>query len=167
MKKKSKLPLIESIRYVSFSSFFEKIYSENRFIKNGDSLLKIFNYYDKKLPNIGNYEVYHIRIDCQTKTDSIYKNLCQGLTFSLGYAILYNPSTKQAYLILVEYNFLMDTETYNMWFTHDTNRIILEEEAMMEGQVNEQGNITSEDVKIGKHFIEISKEGEININSKK
>ena len=165
--KKSKLPLIDSIQYISVSTFFERIYGENKFIKNRDSLLKIFNYYDKKLPNIGKYEVYHIPIDCQAKTDSIYKDICQNLTFSLGYAILYNPSTKQAYLILVEYNFLIDSETHSMWFTHDNNRIVLEEDAMIGGEVDEQGNITSEEVEIGKHFIEISKEGTITIKSLK
>jgi len=152
-----KLPLVKSITYLSTSAFFEKVYP-SEIIKDSIAMLRIFKTYNNKLPPISKYEVYFTRVNCEVGTDTTSKYLCTDPSFLIEFIVLYDPSIKHAYVILIGYNFLLDSVTYNMSFSIDKDaKIFLSEEAMAD---------TGETIG-KKYLIEITSAGKIIISERK
>jgi hypothetical protein len=161
------LPPIDSITYMPVSNFFEGIFRENECLKYKDAVLKSLKSYTDKMKDIGNYDVYYVQLRYQASADSISEYICRELLSHTGFMILYEADIKLANVILVEYNFLLDAETYTMSFSvNEDNQISLIENALV-GNEDEQGNQLAEDKIKSKVLIDVSKEGEIRISEQK
>jgi hypothetical protein len=161
---KKLLPQIKYLQYFHAETFFEKVFPKNKTYE--DSLIKFLKYYDKKLGNIRNYEVYYIDIKCEI--DSTAKCVCNNvnpLSGMYGVLILYDPLSKNAKVINVLYNFLSDSETYEMYWESgkENNIVFLQEQAMIGGESDENGIMEVEEHIGRKHRIEILPGGKISI----
>jgi hypothetical protein len=110
----SKLPLpeIKELEYISIPSDLERIFPPNTCQKGLIGLLKN---YDRKLENIGGFEVYLAKQSCTFSEEFClcFETTAQG---EFEFLILFDPKTKKAKALLASYEFLSDSEVYLMQF---------------------------------------------------
>ncbi|MCR6642494.1 MAG: hypothetical protein NVV82_26770 [Sporocytophaga sp.] len=161
------LPKVDSFIYVPVNSvlnlqFFK--YKSKDFFE--DSIPKYLKYYQKKLSNIGKFQAYFIEVNCHLNKSA--KCFCNEGFLSLAYdfLVLYDPSSRDAYLINVSYDFSSDIYPYSMSFLiKNNNEILLQESYLEEGESVFDGN--SIIVLAAKHTIRISEDGELFIEENK
>ncbi len=124
------LPEIKELEYISIPSDLERIFPPNTCQKGLIGLLKN---YDRKLENIGSYEVYLVKQSCTFSEEFClcFETTTQG---EFEFLILFDPITKKAKALLASYEFLADSEVYIMQFKIHRDVIKLTGSGFTEGE---------------------------------
>jgi hypothetical protein len=124
------LPEIKELEYILIPSDLERIFPPNTCQKGLIGLLKN---YDRKLENMGGYEVYLVKQSCTFSEEFClcFETTAQG---EFEFLILFDPKTKKAKALLVWYEFLSDSEVYLMQFKIQHDVIKLTGSGFTEGE---------------------------------
>jgi hypothetical protein len=124
------LPEIKELEYISIPSDLERIFPPKICQKGLIGLLKN---YDRKLENMGNYEVYLVKQSCAFSEQFClcFETTAQG---EFEFFILFDPKTKKAKALLASYEFLSDSEVYLMQFKIQQDVIKLTGSGFTEGE---------------------------------
>jgi hypothetical protein len=124
------LPEIKALEYISIPSDLERIFPPNTCQKGLIGLLKN---YDRKLENIGSYEVYLLKQSCAFSEEFClcFEKTAQG---EFEFLILFDRKTKKAKALLASYKFLADSEVYLMRFKIHRDVIKLTGSGFTEGE---------------------------------
>ncbi len=124
------LPEIKELEYISIPSDLERIFQPNTCQKGLIGLLKN---YDRKLENMGGYEVYLVKQSCMFSEEfcRCFETTSQG---EFEFLILFDPKTKKAKALLASYEFLSDSEVYMMQFKIHRDIIKLTGSGFTEGE---------------------------------
>lgn len=155
---KKDLPFIKSIAYISANTSFEKVFPKDSSFVN--SLRKSLTYYHNALTNIGTYKAYYVSLDCYDT--SLPKSICHPdfAVLSFGLLVLYDSIDNDAFVINVEYHYLVDAFAEDMNFTLSKSaHIYLEENYLTDSDEDESGNIYAIENLRAKHRIQINKDG--------
>jgi hypothetical protein len=150
------LPEIKTFNYISVPSALERIFPPN---SCQDGLIKALKSYDIKLKNIKQYEVYLVKKSCEfsQSTCLCFETSAQG---DFNFFVLYNRKSKQAKVLLASYEFLSDSEVYNMSFKIKNDEIRLTDSGMTEGENGKAEEFSKNTIKVY-----ILKNGEIKVKS--
>jgi hypothetical protein len=124
------LPEIKELEYIPIPTDLERIFPPNTCQKGLIGLLKN---YDRKLENIGGYEVYLVKQSCAFSEEFCFcfETTAQG---EFEFLILFDPKTKKAKALLATYEFLSDSEVYMMQFKIRRDLISLTGTSFTEGE---------------------------------
>jgi hypothetical protein len=124
------LPEIKELEYISIPTDLERIFPQNN-CQNG--LIGLLKNYDRKLENMGNYEVYLVKQSCAFSEEFClcFETTAQG---EFEFLILFDPKTKKAKALLASYEFLSDSEVYLMQFKIHRDVIQLRGSGFTEGE---------------------------------
>lgn len=124
-----RLPEIKTMRYLSIPSALQRLFpAENCKALEGLREMR----YSKRLRNIRMYEVYLVGGQCEFSQGNC---LCLGAPAQgeFSFLILYDPKSKEATSVIASYNFLSDSEVYQMEFTLIGNKIVLTDKGYTAG----------------------------------
>ena len=145
------LPEVKKLNYLPIPSSFENNDSNVTCL---DSLYKSTKTYDQKLNDIGDCEVYLIKL----KPRETSKTACM-LIEKMELLFLFNKKTKEAHILVVAYEYLSDSEMHFMTFRIKSNQIEVTESAFTGG---ENG---AEKYDAAKHKIKVLKDGFFEVSS--
>ncbi len=150
------LPEIKELEYISIPSDLERIFPPNTCQKDLIGLLKN---YDRKLENMGGYEVYLVKQSCTFSEEFClcFETTAQG---EFEFLILFDPKTKKAKALLASYEFLSDSEVYMMQFNIHQNVIVLTGSGFTEGEDGKADALSKNTFKV-----KVLKNGEIRVSS--
>ena len=150
------LPEIKELEYISIPTDLERIFQPNTCQKGLIGLLKN---YDRKLENMGSYEVYLVKQSCTFSEEFClcFETTTQG---EFEFLILFDPKTKKAKALLASYEFLSDSEVYLMQFKIHRDIIKLTGSGFTEGEGGKADALSKNTFKV-----KVLKNGRIKLQS--
>lgn len=124
------LPEIKHLKYLTVPTALAIIFPPNSCDEN---LGKILRTYYVRLADIKGYEVYLVKQNCDFSQNTC---LCLETTAQgkFEFLILFNKKLKEAYVLVSAFNFLSDSEVYDMQLKVKGNVITLVESGFTEGE---------------------------------
>ncbi len=150
------LPQINKLKYITVPTALARIFPPNSCEEN---LVKFLKTYYKRLADIKDYQVYLVKQNCDFSQNTClcFETTAEG---KFDFLILFNKKSNEAYVLVASFNFLSDSEVYDMQFKIKGNEITLVESGFTEG---ENG---AEEFSKSTHKISILKSRQIRIESR-
>lgn len=158
----TELPHIEEITYLRAFTAYEESFHHDRFY--ADSLLKVLTVYKEKLGRFSIYDVYEVEVNCYS--DSTMGPICPDNYNGFSLLVLYEPFSKKAYVLNVEFNYYVDAVNSMRYFFLNDSTLSFIEEMATDGDEDENGDVGAEVFEVGRHTVHLAKDGAITISDR-